>query len=51
MYLVTGKVFTTDERFEDERRVQYSLFMQVLDVETGEVLFQNKSTVTKALIN
>jgi uncharacterized protein (TIGR02722 family) len=50
-YLVTGKVFTTDERFEDERRVQYSLFMQVLDVETGEVLFQNKSTVTKALIN
>ncbi|MBN1608139.1 MAG: penicillin-binding protein activator LpoB [Polyangiaceae bacterium] len=50
-YLVTGKVFTTDERFEDERRVQYSLFMQVLDVETGEVLFQNKSAVTKALVN
>lgn len=50
-YLVTGKVFTTDERFDDERRVQYSLFMQVLAVETGEVLFQNKSTVTKALIN
>jgi uncharacterized protein (TIGR02722 family) len=50
-YLVTGKVFTTDERFEDERRVQYSLFLQVLDVETGEVLFQNKSTVTKALVS
>jgi penicillin-binding protein activator len=50
-YLVTGKVFTTDERFDDERRVQYSLFMQVLDVETGEVLFQNKSAVTKALVN
>jgi len=30
--------------------VQYSLFMQVLDAETGEVRFQNKATVTKALV-
>jgi uncharacterized protein (TIGR02722 family) len=49
-YLVTGKVFSSDERFEDERRVQYSLFLQVLDVETGDILFQNKTTVTKALV-
>ncbi|MCA9601271.1 MAG: penicillin-binding protein activator LpoB [Polyangiales bacterium] len=50
-YFVTGKVFTTDERAGDQRRVQYYLFLQVLDVETGEILFQNKAAVTKALVN
>lgn len=49
-YFVTGKMFASDERRDDERRVQYSLFMQVLDAETGEVRFQNKATVTKALV-
>ncbi len=49
-YFVTGKVFTTDERSQDERRVQYYLFMQVLDVETSDILFQNKATLTKALV-
>lgn len=49
-YFVTGKVFANDERNEDERRVQYTLFMQVLEAETGEILFQNKASVTKALV-
>lgn len=49
-YFITGKVFSTDERFDDERRVQYYLFMQVLDAETSDILFQHKSAVTKALI-
>jgi uncharacterized protein (TIGR02722 family) len=49
-YFVTGKAFANDERRDDERRVQYSLFMQVLDAETGEVLFQNKASLTKALV-
>jgi len=49
-YFVTGKTFANDERRDDERRVQYTLFMQILDAETGEVLFQNKASVTKALI-
>ena len=49
-YFVTGKVFSSDERHEDERRVQYFMFLQVLDAETGEVLFQNKTSVTKALV-
>jgi len=49
-YFVTGKVFSTDERLDGERRVQYHMFIQVLAVETGEILFQNKTTVTKALI-
>jgi len=49
-YFVTGKVYTTDERVGVQRRVQYYMFMQVLDVETGEILFQNKSAVTKAIV-
>jgi uncharacterized protein (TIGR02722 family) len=49
-YFVTGKVFASDEMFDGERRVQYSLFMQVLDVETSDVLFQNKSSLTKAIV-
>ncbi len=50
-YLVTGKVFSADERNEDERRVQYFMFLQVLDSETSDILFQNKTSVTKALVN
>jgi uncharacterized protein (TIGR02722 family) len=49
-YFVTGKVFSTDERVGEERRVQYYMFMQVLSVETGEIMFQNKTAVTKAII-
>lgn len=49
-YFVTGKTFANDERRDDERRVQYTLFMQVLNAETGEILFQNKASVTKALV-
>lgn len=49
-YFVTGKVYTTDERVGDQRRVQYYLFIQVLNVETGEILFQNKTNTTKAMI-
>jgi penicillin-binding protein activator len=49
-YIVTGKVFTSDERQDGERRVQYYMFIQVLEVETGQILFQHKSAVTKAII-
>ena len=49
-YVVTGKVFTSDERQDGERRVQYFMFIQVLSIETGEILFQHKTSVTKALI-
>lgn len=49
-YIVTGRVYTTDERFNRERRVQYYLFMQVLEVETGQILFQNKAALTKAIL-
>ena len=49
-YFIKGKVYTTDERVEDQRRVQYYLFIQVLDVETGEIVFQKKTNTTKAMI-
>jgi hypothetical protein len=49
-YFFTGKVFTSDERMSDERRVQYYLFTQVLDAETSDILFQFKSSLTKAIV-
>jgi TolB-like protein len=49
-YFVTGKVFSSDERQDGERRVQYFMFVQVLEVATGDILFQHKSQVTKAII-
>jgi hypothetical protein len=49
-YFVTGKVFSSDERQGGERRVQYYMFIQVLDVTTGDILFQHKSQITKAII-
>ncbi len=50
-YFVTGKVFSNDERNDGERRVQYSMFLQIIDAETSETIFQNKTSVTKALVN
>lgn len=48
-YFITGKVAGNDERTEDMRRVQYFLFMQVIDVETSEIRWQRKTYVTKAI--
>lgn len=48
-YYITGKVYASDQRAEDERRVQYFMFMQVIDVATSAVVFQNKSAVTKGI--
>jgi len=49
-YYITGKVFTSDERADGERRVQYFMFMQVIEVSTSAVRWQNKASFTKALI-
>lgn len=49
-YFITGKLQAVDERFAKERRVQYTLFMQVLEVETGIVKFQTKSERSKAIV-
>lgn len=49
-YFVTGRVYSADERQSGERRVQYFLFMRVLDVQTGDILWQNSAGVTKAIV-
>lgn len=49
-YYVTGKVYDVAERTKKARRVQYFLFIQVLDVETGAIKFQTEAGLTKALI-
>lgn len=48
-YFVTGKVSAADERSDDMRRVQYFLFMQVIEIETGAIKFQAKTYTTKAI--
>jgi hypothetical protein len=50
-YFITGKVYDSAERAQNERRVQYFMFMQVLDVETGAIRWQNEANLTKGLIN
>ena len=49
-YFVTGRVYDVAERVDDQRRVQYFLFVQVVDVETGQIHFQHESGLTKGLI-
>ena len=49
-YFVTGKVRDVAERVEGERRVQYFMFIQVLDVETGAIKFQNEAQLTKGFV-
>jgi hypothetical protein len=48
-YFFTGKITSVDERLNKLRRVQYSLFLQVLEIENGLIRFQNEVTRTKAL--
>jgi uncharacterized protein (TIGR02722 family) len=48
-YFITGKVSGNDERSSEMRRVQYFLYMQVIDVETSEIRFQGKTEITKAI--
>lgn len=49
-YVITGRVYSTDERAPKAHRVQYYLFIRVVSVETSEVLFQNQAAVTKAIL-
>lgn len=48
-YFFTGKITSVDEKLDDLRRVQYSLFLQVVEIETGVIRFQNEVTRTKAV--
>jgi hypothetical protein len=48
-YYITGKLGAVDERQKSTRRVQYSLFIQVIDVETSLIKFQHESIRSKAV--
>ena len=48
-YFVTGKVTSVEERFRSTRRVQYALILQVLEVETARIVFQNEASRSKAI--
>ena len=50
LYL-TGKVYDAAERTKEGRRVQYFLFLQLVSVSTSKVLWQHKSSLTKAFID
>jgi uncharacterized protein (TIGR02722 family) len=49
-FFLTGKVYDSAERTGKERRVQYFLFMKIVEVETGVVRWQNEANLTKGLI-
>lgn len=49
-YMVTGRVYDVADRVDDQRRVQYFMFVQVIDVETSQIRFQHESNLTKGLI-
>jgi curli biogenesis system outer membrane secretion channel CsgG len=48
-YFVTGRITSVDEKLSGVRRLQYSLFLQVLEVETGLVRWQHEVTRSKQL--
>jgi len=49
-YMVMGRLYANDERAENARRVQYTLFVQIVSVETGQIVFQARAPVTKAIL-
>ncbi|MBW2382469.1 MAG: penicillin-binding protein activator LpoB [Deltaproteobacteria bacterium] len=48
-YFITGKLTAVDERLQKTRRLQYTLFLQIIELETGLVKFQHETTRSKAL--
>lgn len=49
-YFVTGRVYDSSERTADMRRVQYTMFMQVVSVETGAIEWQHQADLTKGIV-
>lgn len=48
-YLIYGDVGDTAEKTSDKRRVQYYLFLKVVEVESGRLIFQQQIDRTKQL--
>jgi penicillin-binding protein activator len=49
-FFLSGKVYDSAEKVKKERRVQYFLFMKILEVETGVIKWQNEANLTKGLV-
>jgi uncharacterized protein (TIGR02722 family) len=49
-YFLTGKIYTSSEKVDDEKRVQYFLFMKIVEIETAVIRWQNEANLTKGLI-
>lgn len=49
-YFVTGKVHGVREEVRGEKRQQYFMFVQIIEVATGAVKFQNEAEVTKGYV-
>lgn len=49
-YFITGKVHTSSEKVDGEKRVQYFLFMKVVEIETGAIRWQAEADLTKGLV-
>ena len=50
-YFVTGKITSVDERLNKKHRVQYSLFLQIVEIETGVIRFQDQIDRSKQIEN
>ncbi|HEB88904.1 MAG TPA: hypothetical protein ENI85_04975 [Deltaproteobacteria bacterium] len=48
-YFVTGKITSVEERLNNQKRVGYSLFLQIIEVETGLIEFQHEVVRYKAI--
>jgi uncharacterized protein (TIGR02722 family) len=48
-YVITGKIESVTEKNDDGKRVQYSLFMQVIEVETSAIRWQEEAEVMKGI--
>jgi len=48
-YFVTGKITSVDERLNKKHRVQYSLFLQIIEIETGVIRFQDQIDRSKQI--
>ena len=48
-YYVTGKLQSSDETWQEAHRVQYWVFLQILESDTGAIRFQEKAEVTKVM--
>lgn len=49
-FFITGKIHSSAEKVDGEKRVQYFLFMKIVDIETGAIRWQNEADLTKGLV-